>query len=79
MMMARVTGLKDGEFVHTFGDAHLYLNHLEQADLQLGREPFPPPEMRINDEVKSVFDFRFEDFELVNYQAHPHIPAPVAV
>ncbi|MEJ2059906.1 MAG: thymidylate synthase [Gammaproteobacteria bacterium] len=79
LMMAQVTGLQPGDFVHTFGDAHLYLNHLEQADLQLSREPLPLPEMRLNPEVKSIFDFRFEDFELVNYQSHPHIKAPVAV
>ena len=79
LMMARVTGLKPGEFVHTFGDAHLYLNHLEQADEQLGRKPFPLPTMTINPAVKSIFDFRYEDFELQDYQAHPNIPAPIAV
>ncbi len=79
MMVAQVTGLEPGEFVHTFGDAHLYLNHLEQARLQLTREPFPPPRMRLNPEVKDLFAFRYEDFELLDYQAHPHIKAPVAV
>ncbi len=79
LMMAQVTGLKPGEFIHTLGDAHLYLNHLEQARLQLSREPFPLPEMRINPAVKDLFDFRYEDFELVNYRCHPPIKAPVAV
>jgi thymidylate synthase len=79
MMIAQVTGLEYGDFVHTFGDAHLYLNHLEQADEQLQRQPYPLPEMQINPEVKSIFDFKYEDFTLVNYQAHPHIPAKVAV
>jgi len=79
MMIARVTGLGYGYFVHTFGDAHLYMNHLEQADLQLQREPMPTPQMKINSDVKSIFEFRFEDFELANYQSHPHIPAPIAV
>jgi thymidylate synthase len=79
LMIAQATGLQPGEFVHTFGDAHLYLNHLEQADLQLSREPHPLPRMKLNPEVQSVFDFQFDDFELVNYQCHPHIKAPVAV
>jgi len=79
MMFAQVCGLKYGEFIHTLGDAHLYLNHLEQSDLQLQRTPFELPELQINDAVKSIFDFKYEDFELVNYQAHPHISAPVAV
>ena len=79
MMVARVTGLKYGEFVHTLGDAHLYLNHLNQADLQLQRRPMALPGMKINEKVKSIFEFAYEDFELSNYQAHPHIPAPVAV
>ncbi|MGE8942151.1 thymidylate synthase [Leptospira interrogans] len=79
LMMAQVTGLKPGEFVHTFGDAHLYLNHLEQADLQLARTPRPLPTMRLNPEVRDIFKFKFEDFELQNYDPHPHIKAPVAV
>ena len=79
LMMAQVTGLKPGEFVHTLGDAHLYLNHLEQADTQLKREPLPPPQMQINPDVGDIFGFRYEDFELVGYQAHPSIPAPIAV
>lgn len=79
LMVAQVTGLKPGEFVHTFGDVHLYLNHLEQARLQLSREPHPLPQMKINPEVKDIFSFRYEDFELVNYLSHPHIPAEVAV
>ncbi len=79
MMMAQVTGLEAGDFVHTFGDAHLYLNHLEQADLQLSREPRPLPVMSINPDVTDLFAFRFEDFELQGYDPHPHIKAPVAV
>jgi len=79
LMMAQVTDLEPGDFVHTFGDAHLYLNHLEQADEQLQRKPNPLPVMKINPEVKSIFDFRFEDFELLNYRAHPNIRAPIAV
>lgn len=79
MMIAQVTGLKPGDFVHTFGDAHLYLNHLEQAEEQLSRAPYPLPEMIINSDVDSIFDFNFEDFKLVNYQAHDHIKAPIAV
>ena len=79
LMMAQATGLQPGEFVHTLGDAHLYSNHLKQADEQLQRSPYPLPTMRINPEVTSLFDFRFEDFELVGYQAHPHIKAKVAV
>lgn len=79
MMMAQVTGLEAGDFVHTLGDAHLYSNHLEQADLQLSREPLPLPTMKINPSVRSIFDFTFDDFELVNYEFHPHIKAPVAV
>ena len=79
MMMAQVTGLKPGEFVHSLGDAHLYLNHLDQAKLQLSREPYPLPVMRINPEVKDIFRFAFEDFSLENYQSHPHIKAEVAV
>jgi len=79
MMIARVTGLGYGDFVHTLGDAHLYLNHLEQADLQLQRQPAALPRMQINPEVKSILDFRFEHFELLDYQPQPHISAPVAV
>ena len=79
MMMAQVTGLEAGDFVHTFGDAHLYLNHLEQTDLQLAREPRPLPVMSINPDVHELFDFRYEDFELQNYDPHPHIKAPVAI
>jgi thymidylate synthase len=79
MMMAQVTGLEPGEFVHTFGDAHLYLNHLEQADLQLSRQPRPLPTMTINPQSKDIFDFRYEDFTLTGYDPHPHISAPVAV
>ena len=79
LMVAQVTGLEPGEFVHTLGDAHLYLNHLEQTDLQLSREPLPLPRMQINPEVTSIFDFTYEDFELVGYECHPHIKAPVAV
>jgi thymidylate synthase len=79
MMVAQVSGLAPGEFVHTFGDVHLYLNHFEQAQLQLAREPRPLPTMEINPAVKSIFEFRFEDFQLRNYNPHPHIKAPVAV
>lgn len=79
MMMAQVTQLEYGEFIHTFGDAHLYLNHLEQAELQLTRSPRPLPTMKINPDVRSIFDFRFDDFELCDYDPHPHIKAPVAV
>ncbi|MBI3615426.1 MAG: thymidylate synthase [Candidatus Omnitrophica bacterium] len=79
MMFAQVCGLQPGEFIHTFGDVHLYLNHLEQAKLQLSREPFPLPRMRLNPEVKSIFDFKPEDFTLENYQHHLPIRAEVAV
>ncbi|MBM3917497.1 MAG: thymidylate synthase [Sphingomonadales bacterium] len=79
MMLAQVCGLQPGEFVHTLGDAHLYSNHIEQAQLQLTREFRPLPTMKINPEVKSLFDFTYEDFELLNYDPHPHIKAPVAV
>jgi len=79
MMMAHVTGLRPGDFVHTLGDAHLYVNHLEQADLQLSRTPRPLPRLVLNPEVKSIFDFRYEDFHIEGYDPHPHIKAPVAV
>lgn len=79
MMIAQVCDLQPGDFIHTFGDAHLYSNHLEQARLQLSREPFPLPTMKINPEVKDIFKFSFEDFTLEKYQSHPHIKAPVAV
>lgn len=79
MMMAQVCGLEPGEFIHTFGDVHLYNNHIEQAKLQLTRQPFPLPVLKINPDVKDIFGFRYEDFELLNYQHHPHIKAPVAV
>lgn len=79
LMMAQVSGLEPGEFIHTFGDVHLYSNHLEQARLQLTREPFPLPMLRLNPEIKNLFDFRFEDISIENYQSHPHIKAPVAI
>ncbi|MEW6562335.1 MAG: thymidylate synthase [Pseudomonadota bacterium] len=79
MMMAQVCGLQPGDFVHTFGDAHLYLNHLEQTELQLSRAPRPLPTMRLNPEVQDIFAFRFEDFTLEGYDPHPAIKAPVAV
>ena len=78
-MMAQVTGLKAGDFVHTLGDAHLYLNHIEQAKLQLTREPYALPKMKINPNIKNIFDFKFEDFSLEEYTAHPHIKAEVSV
>jgi thymidylate synthase len=79
IMIAQVTGLQPGDFVHTFGDVHLYSNHLEQARLQLSREPRPLPQMKVNPEVKDLFSFRFEDFSLENYDPHPALKAPVAV
>jgi thymidylate synthase len=79
MMMAQATDLAPGEFVHTFGDAHLYDNHLEQARLQLSREPRRLPTLRIDPSVRSIFDFEYEHFRLEDYEPHPHIPAPVAV
>jgi thymidylate synthase len=79
MMLAQVCDLEPGDFVHTLGDAHLYLNHLEQADLQLGRMPRALPRMRINPEVKSIFGFHFEDFALEGYDPLPGIPAPIAI
>ena len=78
-MVAQVTGLQPGEFVHTFGDAHIYLNHIDQVKLQLTREPFTLPKMNINPDVKNIFDFKFEDFKLVNYQSHPHIKGEISV
>ena len=79
MMIAQVCDLEPGDFVHTFGDAHLYLNHLDQVELQLTRDPLSLPTMRINPDVRDIFGFRYEDFTLEGYEAHPHIPAPVAV
>src|ERR1043166_1583401 len=79
LMVAQVCGLKAGTFVHTFGDLHLYSNHLEQAKLQLSREPRPLPQMKLNPAVKNIHDFKFEDFELVGYDPHPGIKAPIAV
>ncbi|KKO44032.1 thymidylate synthase [Arsukibacterium ikkense] len=79
LMVAQVCGLKPGDFVHTFGDAHLYLNHLEQVNTQLARQPHPLPTMRLNPEVADIFGFTIDDFTLENYQAHPHIKAPVAI
>ena len=79
MMVAQVTGLEPGEFIHTLGDAHLYLNHFDQVNEQLSREPLPLPEMKLNPGVKSIFDFTYGDIELVNYRSHPAIPAPIAV
>ncbi len=79
MMIAQVTGYQPGEFVHTFGDAHLYLNHLEQAELQLSREPYRLPQMKVNPAVGSIFDFQYEDFELIDYRSHPRIAAPIAI
>jgi thymidylate synthase len=79
MMIAQVCDLELGEFIHTFGDVHIYSNHMEQVQLQLSRKPFPLPTMKLNPEVKNIFDFKFEDFTLENYQFHPPIKAPVAV
>ncbi|MDQ3278030.1 MAG: thymidylate synthase, partial [Bacteroidota bacterium] len=79
LMMAQVCDLEPGEFIHTFGDVHIYSNHLEQVKLQLSREPFPPPTMQLNPDVKDIFAFKFDDFKLENYQSHPAIKAPVAV
>lgn len=78
-MMAQVTGLEEGDFIHTFGDAHIYLNHLDQVNLQLSREPRPLPMMKMNPDVKDIFGFRFEDFELSEYDPHPHIKGVVSV
>jgi thymidylate synthase len=79
MMMAQITGLKAGEFIHTLGDAHIYLNHIEQVKLQLTRKPRPLPQMKINPDIKDLFDFRYEDFELLNYNPHPHIRGEISV
>jgi len=79
LMMAQVTGLEAGDFIHTFGDAHLYLNHMDQVELQLSRTPKELPTIKINDSIKSIFDFDFEDFELQNYNPYPGIKAPIAV
>ena len=79
MMVAQVCGLRAGEFVHTLGDSHLYLNHLDQARLQLSREPRPFPQMKVNQEVTDIFEFKFEDFKLEGYDPHPGIKAPIAV
>lgn len=79
LMVAQVTGLQPGEFIHTFGDVHIYLNHIEQVKLQLSRPPYPLPTMQLNPNVTDIFGFSYPDFTLLNYQAHPHIPAPVAV
>ena len=79
MMIAQVSGLKAGDFVHTLGDAHLYSNHMQQADLQLSRDPLPLPRMKLNPEVKALDDFRYDDFEIQDYAFHPHIKAPIAV
>jgi thymidylate synthase len=79
LMVAQVTGLEPGDFIHTFGDTHLYLNHMEQADEQLQRTPYPLPQMKLNPEVDDIFGFGFDDFQLEGYRFHPHIPAAVAV
>ena len=79
LMMAQVCDLQPGDFIHTLGDAHIYLNHMDQVKLQLTREPYPLPQMKINPEIKSIFDFKYDDFELIGYQSHPHIAGKVAV
>jgi thymidylate synthase len=79
MMVAQVCDMEAAEFIHTLGDAHIYSNHFEQTELQLSREPKALPQLKINPEVKDIFDFKFEDFELLNYESHSHIKAPVAV
>jgi thymidylate synthase len=78
-MIAQITGLEPGTFVHTLGDAHIYLNHIEQSKLQISRTPYKLPTMKINPDVKNIFDFKFEDFELVGYEAHPHIKGAISV
>ncbi|MCF8374135.1 MAG: thymidylate synthase [Bacteroidales bacterium] len=78
-MMAQVTGLKAGDFVHTLGDAHIYLNHIEQVNTQLNRKPLPLPQIKLNPDIKSIFDFKFEDVEIENYEAHPHIKGEISV
>ena len=78
-MLAQVCGLERGEFIHTLGDAHLYRNHFEQTQLQISRSPRPLPRMTLNPDVRSIFDFRYEDFQLEGYDPHPHIAAPIAV
>jgi len=79
MMIAQVVGLEPGEFIHTLGDAHIYKNHIEQSKLQITRKPFPLPQMKINPDVKSLFDFTFDDFQLIGYQSHPHIKGDIAI
>ena len=79
MMMAQACGYAPGDFIHTFGDAHIYNNHMDQVELQLSREPRPLPKMVLNPEIKNIFDFKFEDFTLVDYNPHPHIKGIVAV
>jgi|SRR3989344_2946941 len=79
MMVAQVTDLKLGDFIHTFGDVHIYLNHMDQVNIQLSREPRPLPTMKINPQIKSIFDFKYEDFELVDYNPYPTIKAPIAI
>ena len=79
MMIAKSCNLETGEFIHTFGDAHIYLNHVEQVKLQLSRDPKPLPRMRLNPCVKSIFDFTYEDFELLDYEPHPHIKGDISV
>ena len=79
IMIAQVCGLRPGKFVHTLGDAHLYLNHLEQARLQITRKPFELPSIKLNSAVKNLEDFKYEDFEIVNYESHPAISAPISV
>jgi thymidylate synthase len=78
-MMAQATGLEPGEFIHTLGDAHIYTNHIEQARLQVSRDPMPLPQLKLNSDVKSVFDFEYNDFEIVNYKSHPHIKGDISV